>query len=179
RAAARPTSHPLIPLLGPRAPAGPLPSLVDVFEEDPVVEAAALGALAARLRHDGLPAHVMGRTESPEDFQKVGQFRGQLPVRCCLRFMSLLQELRPQGRLITGVVQDPGDGLTSVCRDDARDLVADELVVGDAHDLDSTARLIAAKWQRVAIPGRGPDPSGGTGGISSASAGTWPATSSP
>src|ERR1035438_6186570 len=75
--------------------------------------------------------------------------------------MSLLQQLRPQGRLITGVVQDPGDGLTPVCRDDPGDLVADELVVGDAHDLDSTARLITAKWQRVAIPGRGPNPSGG------------------
>jgi hypothetical protein len=38
-----------------------LPSLVDVFEEDPVVEAAALGALAARFGHDVFPAHVMGR----------------------------------------------------------------------------------------------------------------------
>src|ERR1035441_698062 len=40
------------------------PSLVDIFEEDPVVEAAALGALAARFRHDVLPAHAMGRGES-------------------------------------------------------------------------------------------------------------------
>jgi hypothetical protein len=48
-----------------------------------------------------------------------------------------------------------------VCRDDRRDLVADELVIGDAHDLDSTARLITTEWQRVAIPGRGPDPSRG------------------
>src|ERR1035438_9955317 len=39
-----------------------------VFEEDPVVEAAALGALAARFRHDVLPAHVMGRSESLASF---------------------------------------------------------------------------------------------------------------
>ena len=58
-----------------------LPSLVDVFEEDPVVEAAALGALTARFRHNVLPAHVMSRGESLEYFQNVGQFRCQLPVR--------------------------------------------------------------------------------------------------
>jgi hypothetical protein len=29
------------------------------------------------------------------------------------------------------VVKDPADGLTSVCGDDRRDLVADKLVVGD------------------------------------------------
>ena len=78
-----------------------LPSLVDVFEEDPVVEAAAIGALAARFRHDILPAHVMGRGESLEYFQNVGQFRGQLPVRRRLRFMRLLQQLGPRGRLAT------------------------------------------------------------------------------
>jgi len=46
--------------------------LVDVFEEDPVVEAAALGALAARLGHDVVPAHVVGCGEGLEYFQDVG-----------------------------------------------------------------------------------------------------------
>jgi hypothetical protein len=46
----------------------------------------------------------------------------------------------------------------SICGDDRRHLVADELVVADAQDLDSTAQLI--RTERVAIPGRGPDPSG-------------------
>ena len=70
-----------------------LPSLVDVFEEDPVVEAAALGALATRFRHDVLPADAMSSGESLQYFQDVGQFRGQLPVRRRLRFMRLLQQL--------------------------------------------------------------------------------------
>ena len=48
---------------------------------------------------------------------------------------------------MAGLVQDAGHGLTSGCRDDPGDLVADELVVGDAHDLDSTARLIAARGE--------------------------------
>jgi hypothetical protein len=116
--------------------------LVDILEKDPVAKATALAALAARFRHDILPAHVMGRGESLEYFQHVGQFRDQLPVRRRLRFMRLLQQLRPQGRLIPGVVQNPGDRLTPIGRDDRRDLIADELVVGDAHALDSTARLI-------------------------------------
>jgi hypothetical protein len=47
-------------------------SFVDIFEEDPVAEAAALGALAARFGHNVLPAHVMGRSESLEYFQHVG-----------------------------------------------------------------------------------------------------------
>ena len=54
----------------------------------------------------------MSRGESLQYFQNVGQFRRQLPVRRRLRFMRLLQQLRPQSRLITGVVQDPGDRLT-------------------------------------------------------------------
>jgi hypothetical protein len=45
-----------------------LPSLVDVFEEDPLVEAATLGPLAARFRNDLLPAHVMDRREGLEHF---------------------------------------------------------------------------------------------------------------
>ena len=81
-----------------------LPSLVDVSEEDPVVEAATLSTLAARFRHDFLPAHVMDRGKSMEYFQHVGQFRGQFrgqfPVRRCLHFMRLLQQLRPQSRHI-------------------------------------------------------------------------------
>jgi len=36
-----------------------------------------------------------------------------------------------------------------VCGDDRRHLVADELVVGDAHDLDSTAQLIRAESGNV------------------------------
>jgi len=48
--------------------------LLHVFEEDPLVEAAAFGALAARFRHDILPAHVMGCGESLKYFQDVGQF---------------------------------------------------------------------------------------------------------
>ena len=83
-------------------------SLLHVFEEDPLVEATALAALAARFGHDLLPAHVMSRCESLEHFQHVGQFRCQLPVRRRLRFMRLLQQLGPQGRLIAGLVQDPG-----------------------------------------------------------------------
>src|ERR1700733_11644357 len=75
--------------------------------------------------------------------------------------MRLLQQLRPQGRLIAGLVQDPGNSLMPVGGDDRRDLITDKLVVGDAHDLDSTAQLIRAKWQRVAIPERRPDPGGG------------------
>jgi hypothetical protein len=67
----------------------------------------------------------------------------------------------PQGRLITGLVQDRGDRLIPVCRDGRRDLIADELVVADAHDLDSTARLITPEWQHVAISECGPDPSRG------------------
>jgi hypothetical protein len=59
---------------------------------------------------------------------------------------------------VAGLVQDAGHGPASVCRDDLGDLVADELVVGDTHEVDSTARLSAAKWQRVAIPGRAQDP---------------------
>ena len=62
-----------------------LPGLVDVFEEDPVAEAPALGALAVRFRHDVFPAHVVGHGEGLEHFQDVGQFRCQLPVRCRLR----------------------------------------------------------------------------------------------
>jgi hypothetical protein len=135
-------------------------SLIDVFEEDPVIEAATLGAFAARFRHYVLPAHVVGGGEGLEYFQDVSEFRCQLPVWCFLRFMGLLQQLRSQGSLVIGIVQDPGDGLTSGCRDDLGDLVADELVVGDAHDLDSTAQASAAKWQRVAIPGYGQDPGG-------------------
>jgi hypothetical protein len=60
----------------------------------------------------------MGRGQGLEYFQYVGQFRGQLPVRCCLRFLSLLKQLGPQGSLVTGVIQDAGDWLSSVCRDD-------------------------------------------------------------
>ena len=125
-----------------------------------MVEAAALGALAARFGHDVFPAHIVGSGEGLEYLQDVSQFRCQLPVRCCLRFAGLLEQLGAQGSLVAGLVQDAGHGLTSGCRDDLGDLVADELVVGDTHDLDSTARLIAAKWQRVAIPGRGQDPGG-------------------
>ena len=40
------------------------PKLLYVFEKDPVLEAAALSALAAGFRHDVLPAHVMSRGES-------------------------------------------------------------------------------------------------------------------
>jgi hypothetical protein len=43
----------------------------------------------------------MSRGESLEDFQHVGEFRGQFPdIRRRLRFMRLLQQLGPQGRLI-------------------------------------------------------------------------------
>ncbi len=51
------SSHPI-----QGASARTLPTLLDVFEEDPVLEAAPLGALAARFRHDVFPAHVMGRS---------------------------------------------------------------------------------------------------------------------
>jgi hypothetical protein len=73
--------------------------MVDVFEEDPLVEATALAALTARFRQNVLPAQVMSRGESPEDFQNVGQFRGQLLIHSRLRFMRLLQQLRPQSHL--------------------------------------------------------------------------------
>ena len=53
----------------------------------------------------------MGRGERLQYFQHVGQFRCQLPVRRRLCFMRLLQQLRPQGRLVPCVVQDPGDRL--------------------------------------------------------------------
>jgi len=36
--------------------------LFDVFEEGPVIEAAALGALAARLGHNVVPVHVVARS---------------------------------------------------------------------------------------------------------------------
>ena len=49
-----------------------LPSLVDVFQQDPLVEAAPLSALATHLRHDLLPAHVMSRGESLQYLQHVG-----------------------------------------------------------------------------------------------------------
>jgi hypothetical protein len=48
-----------------------LPSLLHVFEEDPLVEAAAFNTLTARLRHNLLPAHVMDRGEGLEYFQNV------------------------------------------------------------------------------------------------------------
>ena len=73
-----------------------LTSSLHVFEEDPPVEAAALGTLAARFGHNVLPACVMSRGESLEYFEHVGQFRHQPPVRRRLRFMRLLQQLRPQ-----------------------------------------------------------------------------------
>ena len=117
-------------------------SLLHVFEEDPLVEATALGPLAARFRNDLPPAHVMDRREGLEHFQHVSQFRHELPVRRCLRFMRLLQQLRPQGGLVSSMLQDPGNRLTPVGGNDRRDPIADELVVGDAHALDSTARLI-------------------------------------
>ncbi len=47
-------------------------SLLHVFEEDPLVEATALAALAARFRHDLLPAHVMSRGKSLQYLQHVG-----------------------------------------------------------------------------------------------------------
>ena len=106
------------------------PKLLHVFEEDPVVEAASLSALASRLRHDVLPAHAMGHSEGLEYFQDISQFRGQLPVRRRLRLMRLLQQLGPQGRLVPGVVKDPDDGLASVRGDDRRDPIPNELVVG-------------------------------------------------
>jgi hypothetical protein len=113
----------------------------------------------------------VGRSEDPEYFQDVSQFRGQLPVRCCLRLLGLLKQLCPQGSLVTGVVQDAGNRLTSVCRDDAGDLVADELAVGDAPDLDSTVRLTAANGNVLPFQDAARAPRG-TGGSSSGSAGT-------
>jgi hypothetical protein len=107
-----------------------LRGLVDVFEEGPVAETTAFGTLAARLRHDVLPAHAMGRSEGPEYFQDISQFRCQFPVRRRLRLMRLLEQLGPQGRLVPGVVKDPDDGLASVRGDDRRDPIPNELVVG-------------------------------------------------
>ena len=72
-----------------------------------MVEAAAFGALTARFRHNVFPAPVLGRGQGLQYLQHVGQFRCQLPVRRRLRFMHLLQQLGPQGRLIAGLVQDP------------------------------------------------------------------------
>jgi hypothetical protein len=43
-----------------------LPSLVDVFEEDPVAEAAALGALAVRFHHTS--SQLMSWAEGVEHF---------------------------------------------------------------------------------------------------------------
>jgi hypothetical protein len=63
---------------------------VDVFEEDPLVEAAALVPFAGRFRHDILPAHAVSTGQRLQDFQHVRQFRQQLPVRCRLRFLGLL-----------------------------------------------------------------------------------------
>jgi hypothetical protein len=63
-------------------PAGAVSAdLVNVFEEDPLVEAAALVALADRFRYDIFPAHAMSRGQRLQNFQYVRQFRPQLPVR--------------------------------------------------------------------------------------------------
>lgn len=70
--------------------------MVDVFEEDPVIEAAALGAFAVRFRHHLVPAHVTSRGEGLEYFQDVSQLRCQPPVRCFLRFAGLLEQLGAQ-----------------------------------------------------------------------------------
>jgi hypothetical protein len=43
-----------------------LPSVLHVFEKDPVGEAAALGPLAVRFQHDILPDHVMDRGKGLE-----------------------------------------------------------------------------------------------------------------
>src|SRR5258708_905711 len=84
-------------------------------------------------------------------------------VWCCLRFACLLEQLGAQRSLVVGLVQHAGHGLTSDCRDDLGDLVADELVVGDTHDVDSTARLSASAGRGPAeyvgpepVPGRPP-----------------------
>ena len=83
-----------------------LPALVDVFEEDPVVEAAALGAFAVRFRHHLVPAHVICRGEGLEYFQDVSQLRCQPPVRCFLRFAGLFEQLGAQ----RSPVSRPGPG---------------------------------------------------------------------
>jgi hypothetical protein len=66
-----------------------------------------------RLASDTMSSQLMpwGRGQSLQYLQHVGQLRGQLLIRSRLRFMRLLQQLRPQGRLIAGLVQNPGNSL--------------------------------------------------------------------
>jgi hypothetical protein len=54
--------------------------------------------------------------------------------------VRLFEQLGPQGSLVTGFVEDPGDRLASVCGDDRRDPIADELVVGETLANGPTAR---------------------------------------
>jgi len=50
-----------------------LPGLVDVFEENPAAEAATLGTLAVRFRHDVFPGHLVGCGQGFEYFQYISQ----------------------------------------------------------------------------------------------------------
>ena len=73
--------------------------------------------------------------QRPQNFQHVRQFRPQLPVRRRLRFPGLLHQLGPQRRQVPSLIQHTGNGPTAARLDYARYLVADELVVVEAHGL--------------------------------------------
>jgi hypothetical protein len=77
----------------------------------------------------------MRSSQRPQNFQHVRQFRPQLSVRRRLRFSGLLHQLRPQRYRVPGLVQHVGNGLTAIRFDDARYLVADQLVIIEAHGL--------------------------------------------
>jgi hypothetical protein len=112
--------------------------LVDVLEEDPLVEPAALGPLAIRFELDVLPADGVHPGQGPEYFQHVGQLRGQLLVRRRLRLVRFFHQLGSQRVPVAGQVEDAGTGLAPGGRDNVRDPVTDELVVVEAHVRDST-----------------------------------------
>jgi hypothetical protein len=55
-----------------------------VLEKDPAIEAAALGPFASRLELNVLPRHVVCLRQRSEHLQHVGEFRGQMLIRCRL-----------------------------------------------------------------------------------------------
>jgi hypothetical protein len=83
-----------------------------VLEKDPAIEAATLGTFSAGLEFDALPLHVMSLGQRPEHLQHIGQFRGQLLIRCRFGFLRLLGA--SMLALIYGLIEGSTAGWTAV-----------------------------------------------------------------
>ena len=111
----------------------PLLRLVYVVEEEPLPEAASMGAFVVGQFLELFPGQAEGCREGLKDLQDVRQLSGEVIRRGLLCFAGLFGKLGQQRGAVAVLVQGMGHRAASVRFNDRRDPVPDQLAVIDSH----------------------------------------------